>query len=191
MGRRRGAAFGRHIDNGFVALGPNVTGYPGGYPNGYLEFLRRKGWWGHDRLHLCSGSVQDGITVDIYYDFDKVRPTVVCDLQVGVPFKDESFDAVIIDPPYSERLAQDLYSLPLLNVKNLLQEAERVCRPDGWVIMLDITVWPEQLFGARKLVRSALYAMYVANRGPNPLRAIQVWRKLPRPLSRWDSGSLK
>ncbi len=170
------------IQNHFLALGPNITGYPGGYPNGYLQALRRKGWWGIRRLHLCSGSVKDGVTVDIK---PELRPTVVCDLEIGIPFKDSTFDAVFIDPPYSEEQAQNLYGLPLLSIPKLLKEASRVVRHDGLVVLLDLRVWVPP----KELDWLALCAVYVANRGPKPLRAIQVWRKKPAPLETWDDVS--
>lgn len=51
--------------NGFWALGPNVTGYAGGYPNGFLQRCKHEGIWGARRLHVCSGTVVDGVTVDL------------------------------------------------------------------------------------------------------------------------------
>ncbi len=170
------------IYNEFVALGPNTTGYPGGYPTGYFEYLKRRGWWKASRLHLCSGSVHDGITIDVN---PEVRPTVICDLEIGIPFRESSFDAIYIDPPYSEARAEELYERPLLSVPRLLKEAQRVVRHDGIVVLLDWKVWPPHLY-AKSLDWEALCSVYMANRGPKPLRALQVWRKKPRPLEEFD-----
>lgn len=167
------------IDNGFVALGPNVTGYPGGYPNGYFNFLKKKGWWKAKRLHVCSGSVKDGTTIDIK---PETNPTIVCDVSKGIPLRDNTFDAIYIDPPYSQEKAEELYALPLLSVPALLKEAARVVRHDGLIILFDLRVWMPPP-GTNWV---AMYACYLANRGPKPLRCIQVWRKKPRPLGAYD-----
>jgi hypothetical protein len=113
-----------------------------------MQWLRKKGWLGKDRLHLCAGSVKDGTTCDIN---PATHPTVLCDLELGIPFKDNSFDTIIIDPPYATEKAMDLYGVPLISVPKLL----------SW---------------------KAIWAIYVANRGPKPLRACQVWVKKSRPL---------
>jgi len=166
-----------------VGLGPNVTGYPGGYPNGYLQFLQRKGWWGTRRLHLCSGSVADGTTVDIKRFIvtshaagsRTVRPTVRADLRHGVPFADGSFDGIYIDPPYSEEKASELYALPLVNVPALLKEAYRVLAPSGYIVILDLRNWGDLRPKGSTWV--ALHPVNTANRGAKPLRACCVFQK--------------
>lgn len=164
------------IRNFFWALGPNVTGYAGGYPCGFLERCRKEGYWGDHRLHLCSGSVRDGTTVDIRHD---LRPTVCCDLEIlGVPFKPSTFDAIFIDPPYSEDHAKNLYGVPLLSVPRLVRDAARCLRPNGLIVILDWTAWVPMGAGfpRKQLDNYALGAVYVANRGYKRLRAVSVFR---------------
>jgi SAM-dependent methyltransferase len=166
-----------------LGLGPNVTGYPGGYPNGYLQAMERLGYWGPRRLHLCSGSVQDGVTVDVkrliltkHVSGNRVHsPTVRADLRHGVPFADASFDAVFIDPPYSEEKATELYALPLVNVPALLREAYRVVVPGGCVVILDLRSWA--VMRPKGSIWVALHPVNDANRNVKPLRACCVFRK--------------
>jgi SAM-dependent methyltransferase len=170
-------------DKEFLGLGPNLTGYPGGYPNGFLQALKRKGYWGEKRLHVCSGTVQDGTTIDIKPEIitsetsgSKVyRPTIVADVSRGIPLPDDSFDVAIIDPPYSDEQARMLYGLPLLSVPALLKEAQRVVRPGGYVVILDLRNWGDLRPKGMEWV--ALLPVNVANRGAKPLRACCVFRK--------------
>ena len=170
----------KQLPNDFWALGPNVTGYPGGFPNGFMQRLKKEGIWGNKRLHLCSGTVQDGVTIDIK---PELNPTIVADLSEGIPLEDESFDFILIDPPYAEEKANDLYGVSLLSVPALLKECARVVQHDGTVALLDLRVWPPKT----KLLRwKALIAVYTANRGPKPLRALSVFQKVPKPLEEYN-----
>jgi hypothetical protein len=127
-------------------------------------------WWGERRLHLCSGTIKDGTTIDIN---PHMRPSIVADLKYGIPLQDDSFDFVLIDPPYSEEKAKNLYAVSLLSVPKLLAESGRVAAPGGFVLLLDLRVWPPP----KCLKWEALIAIYTANRGPKPLRALSVFQK--------------
>jgi len=112
----------------------------GGYP---LRFLTKAYQWlgvtDPDLvLHLCSGSMQRGITVDIR---PEMNPDVVCDAR-NTPFDDESFDWIMIDPPYSEEYAGNLYGTAEHYPKpgQLLKEASRLLRPGGRVGLLHFQV---------------------------------------------------
>ena len=114
-------------------LGPNDTGYPGGFPRGLISHIKRR-WWGIDRLWLFSGSFKDpsGITLDI----NKETGADVCANAEALPFADETFDFVMADPPYSEKEAKELYNLPYFNVVSVLNEMARVCKPGGHILFL-------------------------------------------------------
>lgn len=112
----------------------------GGYPIGFLD--RAYEWLGVTCpdlvLHLCSGSVRRGVTVDIR---PEKCPDVVCDAR-HTPFDDESFDWILIDPPYSPEYARNLYgtekAYPLPG--QLMREASRLLRPGGRVGLLHFQV---------------------------------------------------
>jgi SAM-dependent methyltransferase len=103
----------------------------GGYPKRFLE-------WAYDLmgvtdpatvLHLCGGSVNHGITVDIR---PEKNPTIVADCR-NVPLPDESFDFILADPPYSEDYATNLYGTGANYPKpgQIAKEACRLLRPGG------------------------------------------------------------
>lgn len=105
----------------------------GGYPLGFVE-------WAFEVmdvkdpakvLHLCSGSMRTGVRVDIR---PEVRPTVVADCR-RTPFRDESFDHIMADPPYSQEYAENLYGTGAQYPKpgQILAEASRLLRPGGLV----------------------------------------------------------
>lgn len=112
----------------------------GGYPRGFLE--RAFAILGVDDprrvLHLCSGSVTSGIRIDIRH---AMRPSVVADCRV-TPFRDESFDWIIADPPYSPEWAANLYGTEESYPRPLqiMREAARLLRPGGRVGLLHFQV---------------------------------------------------
>lgn len=112
----------------------------GGYPIRFLE--KAYEWLGvtdPDKvLHLCGGSMQRGITVDIRVE---MCPTVVADVR-NTPFEDESFDWIMADPPYSEEYAENLYGTGKHYPKpgQILKEASRLLRPGGYVGLLHFQV---------------------------------------------------
>ena len=113
----------------------------GKLPVGFLDWaygvLRCRG---SDRiLHVCSGGLGPetrGVRVDIR---PEVRPDVVADGR-ALPFADEVFDAVLLDPPYSVEYASTLYETDYPRPSALLREACRVVKPLGFVGMVHFLV---------------------------------------------------
>lgn len=135
----------------------------GGYP---LRFLRHAyetlGCWSPDHvLHLCSGSMQRGIRVDIRHE---KRPSVVADVR-NTPFADESFLWIMSDPPYSEEYARNLYGTEKHYPKpgQILREASRLLIPGGRVGLLHFQVpmarRPLRLIGVWGITTGAGYAI--------------------------------
>ncbi len=89
-------------------------------------------------LHLCSGSVRIGVTVDIR---PEMKPDIVADCR-NVPLPDESFDWIMADPPYSEDYATNLYGTGKDYPKpgQIIKEASRLLRPGGRVGLLHFQV---------------------------------------------------
>ena len=80
-------------------------------------------------LHVCSGSMQSGIRVDVR---GGIKPTVIAD-GVDLPFRDDAFEWVMADPPYSETYADNLYQTQRWypNPHLLADECLRVLKPGG------------------------------------------------------------
>lgn len=158
-------------------LGPPNTGYAGSFPRGLLNRMKKKGWWGKNRLWLFSGVHKDpdGTTVDIK---PELNPDVCCNCE-KLPFEDESFDFVMLDPPYSEKEAKELYNLPYFNILKVINEAARVCKPNGCVALLHrLITWhhPEETVHKKRLKIEALVGIFTIA-GYTNIRALSVWRK--------------
>lgn len=88
-----------------------------------------------DFLHLCCGieHIDGAFNVDL-------MDTGAQDLQANVedlPLKNNSYDVILIDPPYSEEDASR-YGVPrLIKTKTVVNEASRILRPGGWLLWLD------------------------------------------------------
>lgn len=100
----------------------------GQYPVGLIEKLLP--WFRVDRtriLHVCSGALRrgEGIRVDLRAE---AAPDIVADGR-ELPLADASIDAVLIDPPYTEQYAKDLYGVDYPRPSHLLREAARVAKP--------------------------------------------------------------
>lgn len=112
----------------------------GGYPIGFLDRAYRlmKVSDPDTVLHLCSGSMVRGVRVDVRASR---RPTVIADAR-HTPFRDESFAAILIDPPYSEDYAANLYGTGDVypSPGALMNEACRLLKPGGRVGMLHFQV---------------------------------------------------
>lgn len=156
-----------------VFSGKCASNYPGGYPVGYLLWLQKNGWWGDDRIHLCSGGVQDedSVRVDIQRtcipgDSTGVRQgqksfqTTATHIADGrdTKIEGESFDCVLIDPPYSQDLARRLYGTEdhYGGINSFIKEGYRLVRPGGFIITLSYEV--PRIYADLDLV--AVYGIY-------------------------------
>jgi SAM-dependent methyltransferase len=103
----------------------------GGYPKGFLEWAFQE--MGCDDpgkvLHLCSGSVVTGTTVDIR---PEMNPSIIADCR-NTKLPPSSYDWILADPPYSEEWAENLYKTgkDYPKPKQIVCEAERLLKPGG------------------------------------------------------------
>ncbi len=113
-----------------LADGEQPTGVFGMYPAAligkvlpWLRVARSK------LLHVCSGGLPrgEGIRVDVRHE---ARPDLVADGR-SLPFPDGSIESALLDPPYSEHYARELYGVDYPLPSHLLKEAARVVRPGG------------------------------------------------------------
>jgi hypothetical protein len=114
----------------------------GRYPKGFLRHALKVGLLGdvdrQDVLHVCSGTLSETErwTVDLR---PQARPRVIADGR-SLPFRDASFPAVMLDPPYSDQYARNLYGVENPRPSWLLKEAARVVQPGGRIGMLHVAV---------------------------------------------------
>lgn len=114
----------------------------GQFPYGWLKDVFRLRLLGevdrNDVLHVCSGtlSARERWTVDIR---PAARPAVIAD-GAALPFGDATFGAILIDPPYSEAYARNLYGVEFPKPSHLLREAARVVKPQGRIGLLHVAV---------------------------------------------------
>jgi len=113
-----------------LEAGEQPPGVFGMYPAALISKLLP--WLRCDRsriLHVCSGGLPkgEGIRVDIR---PEALPDIVADGR-DLPLEDASQDAVLIDPPYSEHYARELYGTDYPRPSHLLREAARVVKPNG------------------------------------------------------------
>lgn len=112
----------------------------GGYPKGFIEWALEEMECDDPSkvLHLCSGSVRSGVKVDIR---PEMKPDIVADCR-NVPLPDESFDFIMVDPPYAEDYARNLYGTEEVYPKpgEILKECARLLRVGGRVGLLHFIV---------------------------------------------------
>jgi hypothetical protein len=125
-----------------IADGADADGYAvfGRFPIGWLDQVFRDRLLGDvrraDVLHVCSGTLTERWMVDLRR---QARPSVVGN-GCALPFRDASFAAVLLDPPYSDQYARNLYGTENPRPSWLLKEAARVVRPCGRIGMLHVAV---------------------------------------------------
>ena len=122
--------------------GADPDGYAifGRFPRGFLSYILRLRLLGDvprkDILHICSGTLQEAWTVDVRAE---ARPRVQADGS-HLPFRDASFKAVLMDPPYSDAYAKNLYGTENPRPSWLLREAVRVVVPGGRIGILHVAL---------------------------------------------------
>jgi SAM-dependent methyltransferase len=123
----------------FEDLGETPEGVFGMFPASFIPKILP--WLGCARaevLHVCSGGLPpgEGIRVDVRAE---AKPDIVADGR-ALPLADASVAAVLIDPPYSEHYARELYGTDYPRPAHLLAEAARVVLPNGRIAIVHYIV---------------------------------------------------
>src|SRR3954462_524812 len=89
---------------------PAKSRYRGAFPLYFEENLVQLLGYPERILHPFGGRAEIGVRVDIDAPLD---PDVVADAH-KLPFDDDEFDCVVLDPPYSDEEAATIYGTPKL-----------------------------------------------------------------------------
>jgi hypothetical protein len=108
---------------------PGKSKYKGAFPLHFEQNLVRLLGYPEKVLHPFGGMAEIGTRVDLN---PTVQPDVLADAH-ELPFAAESFDLVVLDPPYSDEEALELYETPPLRPRVYTAEAVRVLREGGWL----------------------------------------------------------
>lgn len=90
-------------------------------------------------LHPFGGMAEIGVRVDIN---PAVNPDWVGDAHDMDFIPDNSFDLVILDPPYDNEQSKKLYGTGKLKYHTFVNEAVRVCKPGGHIAIYHWVMTP-------------------------------------------------
>jgi len=110
---------------------PPKSRYKGAFPLHFEQNLVQLLGYPERILHPFGGMAEFGMRVDLN---PTVEPNFVADAH-ELPFEDEAFDLVILDPPYSDEEARELYDTPPLRPGVYTAEAVRVLEEGGWLVV--------------------------------------------------------
>lgn len=164
--------------------------YPGSFPAGFLKWVKKMGWWGEDRIHLCAGAVDDPdadrvdiqrICVSKGSEF-ATNANIIADAR-NVPRPDESYDCVIIDPPYSKELAHSLYDTKkhFAGIDAFTKEAWRLVRPGGLVVCFSYAVSKRPAKDAELIAQWGIYQVPSVRW----MTSLSVWQKPHAAMEPW------
>jgi SAM-dependent methyltransferase len=118
-------------------------------------------------LQPFGGDGEYGLKVDISRNY---CPDVIADAH-NLPFRDNSFDLVLLDPPYSNQYAHTLYGTGELHFTKYTSEAVRVAKPNGFIVVYHYYLSP-------RLCRTSWYHLLViVTRIFHKARIVSIFRK--------------
>ena len=148
---------------------PSNSSFPGSFPLHFeKKLIKLLAFSNTPRvLHSFGGSAQFGIKIDIN---PENQPTIIATAE-ALPFKDNTFDLVIGDPPFSAALARKLYGCRYPHFKKWTREAVRTCKPQSFICLYHTILLP-RLPGTQILIR-----IVVVGRPYSTARIATVLRK--------------
>ena len=118
-------------------------------------------------LHPFGGRAEYGVRCDLNPDVD---PHLICDAH-NLPFGGETFDVVVLDPPYSKDFAAGLYGAPRPRFRAYTTEAIRVLKRGGFLVVYHYVATPS-LAGVRLAKR-----ILIETRVWHTARVVHIHRK--------------
>lgn len=106
--------------------------YHGSYPLFFIKRFKRLVGARDDFVHLFAGRSKFGFRVDMKIEN---RPDMVADVHY-LPFRDQTFNNSLADPPYSDDFAKELYNTPPLKSSQWVKEMVRITREGGLVCIM-------------------------------------------------------
>jgi len=164
------------ISRGTKAFPAKTNGYPGGYPMGFIEWVKDQNWWGSRRCHVPCGNVRDPGSVRIDVKKEGTSATHVFDARVKENYDCfiDTFDFVMIDPPYSKDLAKRLYGTEdcYSSINKFISAVLPSVAAGGLIVTLSYEV-PKTPKGCELLAIWGIYQMPLVTN----MRCFTVWKK--------------
>lgn len=118
---------------------PRKNKYKGGFPLHFEKKLWRELDEPKKVLHPFGGMAEIGERVDVNKD---VKPDFIGDAHNMDFIKSNSYDLVVLDPPYDNKQSKELYGTGNIYYKKYIQEAVRVCKPKGFIAVYHWVMTP-------------------------------------------------
>ena len=116
--------------------------YKGGFPLHFEKKLFELYHWPSKILQPFGGMAEYGERVDIN---PEVNPDFIGDAHNLYFIKDNIYDFILLDPPYSCDLSGKLYKTGDIKYSQYTKEAVRICKPNGYIAMYHWFVTPRIL----------------------------------------------
>lgn len=118
---------------------PRQNKYRGGFPLHFEKKLWRLYGCPARVLHPFGGAAEIGDRVDL---IEETKPAWVGDAHNMSWIADNTYDLVILDPPYDEKQSKELYGTPKPRYKDYMAEAVRVTKIGGHIAMYHWVMTP-------------------------------------------------
>lgn len=148
---------------------PSESLYKGSFPLHFEKKLFKLFKIKKGILQPFGGKSEYGLRCDFKLE---VNPNINCDAHF-LPFESNSFDFVLLDPPYSNEEANEIYNTPDLKVITFLTESARVCKPNGHIAVYHRLMLPRP---PQTILRKRIF---IGLRTWHSARVCQIYQKHP------------